>query len=101
MIPAVGVLSILYVLVGLLAVAVDRPPTALAGLALVLLVGGVVGSIIAGWAQLVGYGHAHGLDGAGVLGRWSVPASVSLFAGAAVLLRRSLRWSPSMGDVDD
>jgi hypothetical protein len=84
LLAAVGVFSILHVLIGLLAVAVDRPAAALVQVALVGLIACVVATMAAVWAQLLDRDHDPRLRP--VLGRWLVLASVSLTGTASVLL---------------
>jgi hypothetical protein len=78
------VLSAVFVLVGLVALAVDRPATSLAVVAMVLLIGGLVGLRVAGWVELTGGIRSGGRPA--VVGRWSALIAFVLFAGAALLL---------------
>ena len=79
----VALLSILFVLVTIVALLVNRPLTGLASAGLVLLAGGIVVSTVGAVAHLRASGRS--LDGGVRVARWSALAALMLFATASLL----------------
>lgn len=79
----VALLSILFVLVTIVALLVNRPLTGLASAGLVLLAGGIVVSTVGAVAHLRASGRS--LDGGVRVARWSAVAALMLFATASLL----------------